>query len=243
MRVFGLIGYPLSHSFSPGYFANKFGAEQINDAQYKAFPIQTIEIFNEFVEGEKDLCGLNVTIPYKETVIPYLDELDEAAKQIGAVNTILFKDGKTIGYNTDIIGFVNSIKPLINTYHKKALILGTGGASKAVLLGLKQLGIETQFVSREVSEKSLSYDQLTPEIIKDYQVIINTTPLGMYPNEQKCPNIPYAFLNSNHLLYDLIYNPSQTLFMKKGLVNGSVVKNGLEMLHLQAEASWDIWNK
>ena len=248
MQKYGLIGYPLKHSFSIGYFNEKFEAENI-DAQYVNFEIPRIEDFMEVVEENPNLCGLNVTIPYKEQVIPYLDELDKDTAKIGAVNVIKIirqPKGKTklVGYNSDIVGFTRSIEPLLQSHHVKALILGTGGASKAVFHGLANLGIKATFVSRtKQSNDVLTYEELTPEIMQSHTVIVNTTPLGMYPKVDFCPNIPYDLLTPNHLLYDLLYNPNETLFMKKGMERGATVKNGLEMLLLQAFVSWEIWNK
>ena len=248
MQKYGLIGYPLKHSFSIGYFNEKFEAENI-DAQYVNFEIPDIRDFMEVIEENPNLCGLNVTIPYKEQVIPYLDELDKDTAKIGAVNVIKIirlPKGKVklVGYNSDIVGFTQSIEPLLQPHHTKALILGTGGASKAVLHGLDNLGIKATFVSRtKKSDDILTYRELTPEIMQEHTVIVNTTPLGMYPKVDFCPDIPYDQLTPNHLLYDLLYNPNETLFMKKGKEKGAVVKNGLEMLLLQAFASWEIWNK
>lgn len=248
MQKYGLIGYPLKHSFSIGYFNEKFQAENI-DAEYVNFEIPRIEDFMEVIEENPNLRGLNVTIPYKEQVIPYLDELDKDTAKIGAVNVIKFipqPKGKVklVGYNSDIIGFTRSIEPLLQSHHVKALILGTGGASKAVFHGLANLGIKATFVSRtKKSSDVLTYEELTPEIMQSHTVIVNTTPLGMYPKVDFCPNIPYDQLTPNHLLYDLLYNPNETLFMKKGKAQGATVKNGLEMLLLQAFVSWEIWNK
>ena len=249
MEKYGLIGYPLGHSFSVGYFNEKFKAENI-DAEYVNFEIPTIKDFHKVIAGNPTLRGLNVTIPYKEQVIPYLDELDkETAKKIGAVNVIKILPQskgkpKLIGYNSDIIGFTQSIEHMLQPHHTKALILGTGGASKAVLYGLKDLSIEATFVSRSPkNKKQLSYQQLTPEVIAEHTIIINTTPLGMYPKVNECPEIPYEHLTPNHLLYDLLYNPDETLFMKRGKEQGAEVKNGLEMLLLQAFAAWEIWQK
>ena len=244
----GLIGYPLKHSFSIGYSNEKFQAENI-DAEYVNFEIPRIEDFMEVIEENPNLCGLNVTIPYKEQVIPYLDELDKDTAKIGAVNVIKIirpSKGKIklVGYNSDIIGFTQSIEPLLQPHHTKALILGTGGASKAVYHGLANLGIRSTFVSRtKKSDNILTYSELTPEIMQEHTVIVNTTPLGMYPKVDFCPDIPYDQLTPNHLLYDLLYNPSETLFMKKGMERGATVKNGLEMLLLQAFAAWEIWHK
>ena len=248
MDKYGLIGYPLKHSFSLSYFNEKFQSENI-DAEYVNFEIPRIEDFMEVVEENPNLRGLNVTIPYKEQVIPYLDELDKDTAKIGAVNVIKIipqgkGDVKLVGYNSDIIGFTRSIEPLLQSHHVKALILGTGGASKAVFHGLANLGIEATFVSRtKKSNDILTYQELTPEIMQEHTVIVNTTPLGMYPNVDACPDIPYDQLTPNHLLYDLLYNPHETLFMKKGMERGATVKNGLEMLLLQAFVSWEIWNK
>ena len=244
MDKYGLIGYPLGHSFSIGYFNEKFENEQIN-AQYINFEIPSIEDFKEVIDVNPQLRGLNVTIPYKEQVIPYLDSLSPEAKAIGAVNVIrvTHKGNKTIlkGFNSDVIGFTRSIEPLLERHHKKALILGTGGASKAVNYGLKSLGLETKFVSRTKRADFLTYEEITPEIIREYNVIINCTPLGMYPNTEVCPPLPYEAMDSHTLLYDLLYNPDETLFMAKGREHGAIVKNGLEMLLLQAFASWEFW--
>ena len=247
MDKYGLIGYPLKHSFSIGYFNEKFHSECI-DAEYVNFEIPSIEDFMEVVEENPNLCGLNVTIPYKEQVIPFLNALDPDTAKIGAVNVIkIIRQGKgkvkLIGYNSDIIGFTQSIQPLLLPSHKKALILGTGGASKAVYHGLKNLGIESVFVSRTHKPGMLTYEELTPEIMAEHTVIVNCTPLGMYPKVDFCPDIPYEYLTPNHLLYDLLYNPNVTLFMKKGEERGAITKNGLEMLLLQAFAAWEIWNR
>ncbi|MDY3267417.1 MAG: shikimate dehydrogenase [Phocaeicola sp.] len=247
MKKFGLIGYPLGHSFSKNFFNEKFRSENIC-AEYVNFEISTIEDFNKVLKANSTLCGLNVTIPYKEQVIGYLDELDKDAAAIGAVNVIKIDRSKgklkLIGYNSDVLGFTQSIEGLLEPHHKKALILGTGGASKAINYGLKQLGLETLFVSRNRhNDNTITYSELTPEIMNDYKVIVNCTPVGMYPKADECPDIPYECLTPEHLLYDLLYNPDTTLFMKKGSDNGAIVKNGLEMLLLQAFGAWDIWNK
>lgn len=247
MQKYGLVGYPLKHSFSIGYFNEKFSSEKI-EAEYINFEIPDINNFPEIIEANPNLHGLNVTIPYKEKVIPYLDELDKQTAAIGAVNVIKIirnKGGKPklIGYNSDIIGFTQSIQPLLQSHHKKALILGTGGASKAVFHGLKNLGIEAKFVSQTARFGMLTYEELNAEIIKEYTVIVNCTPVGMYPKVDACPDIPYEAITSEHLLYDLLYNPNITLFMKKGEAKGAVTKNGLEMLLLQAFAAWEIWQK
>ena len=247
MKKYGLLGYPLGHSFSRNYFNQKFEAERI-DAEYLNFEIPEIKEIKNVIKENPELNGLNVTIPYKEQVIPYLDDLDEDARLIGAVNVIKFSKGlfgkvKLKGYNSDIIGFKQSIEPLLKEHHRKALILGTGGASKAVFQGLKQLGVASTFVSRKAKEYCITYEEITPKVMEQYTVIVNTTPLGMYPNVNACPDIPYDLLTSDHLLYDLLYNPDETLFMRKGKVKGAVVKNGLEMLLLQAFAAWEIWQK
>lgn len=247
MKKYGLIGYPLGHSFSKNFFNEKFASENI-DAQYVNFEIPAIEDFPKIVATNPELYGLNVTIPYKEKVISYLDQVDPVAASIGAVNVIKIErtKGKThlTGYNSDVIGFTRSIESLLESYHKKALILGTGGSSKAVRYGLKQLGLETLFVSRSRhNDQTITYAEITPDIMEEYKVIVNCTPVGMYPQADQCPDIPYECLTPRHLLYDLLYNPDVTLFMKKGSDRGAVVKNGLEMLLLQAFASWEIWNK
>lgn len=247
MKKYGLIGYPLGHSFSRNFFNEKFSSENI-DAEYVNFEIPNITEISSVIKANPTLHGLNVTIPYKEQIMDYLDEIDGDAQKIGAVNVVKIEriKGKTklTGYNSDIIGFTRSIESLIEPHHKKALILGTGGSSKAIKHGLEKLGLETKFVSRsKKNEDTLTYNELTPEIMSEYKVIVNCTPVGMYPKADECPDIPYDFITPEHLLYDLLYNPNTTLFMKKGSDKGAIVKNGLEMLLLQAFASWDIWNK
>lgn len=247
MDKYGLIGYPLKHSFSVNYFNEKFHSEGI-DAEYVNFEIPSINELPDIIKDNPQLKGLNVTIPYKEKVISYLDELDKDTRAIGAVNVVKIirqpkGKYKLIGYNSDIIGFTESIEPLLEPQHKKALILGTGGASKAVFHGLKNLGIEAKYVSRTPAAGMLSYEELTPEIMAEHTIIVNGTPVGMYPNVDFCPDIPYECLTPNHLLYDLLYNPNVTLFMKKGEQYGAKTKNGLEMLLLQAFAAWEIWHK
>ncbi|HMU97269.1 MAG TPA: shikimate dehydrogenase [Chitinophagales bacterium] len=242
MRQFGLIGYPLSHSFSKGYFAEKFKNENITDAHYDTFPLENIHLIEQLFNEKPNLFGLNVTIPYKQQVIPFLDSLDEAAAKIGAVNTIKFIDGKKIGYNSDVYGFEMSLKPLLEKHHNFALILGTGGASKAVEYVLEQLNINFQYVSRTKSKQTITYQEIDEQLMNKSTVIINTSPIGMYPNIETAPEIPYQFISVQHLLYDLVYNPEVTLFLKKGIEKGAKTKNGLEMLHLQAERSWEIWN-
>ena len=237
MRTFGLIGKTLVHSFSEGYFNKKFHTEDVNDAEYKNFELNNISEFTDLISKMK-LSGLNVTIPYKESVIPFLDELTPKAKEIGAVNTIQFKDNKLIGHNTDTIGFSQSIYPLLNE-RKNALILGNGGASKAVQYALKTLNIKYKIVSRK---SSFDYSDISIKSIGYYDIIINTTPLGTYPKTADFPQIPYKQLNENHLLFDLIYNPIESTFLRFGKTRNCSIKNGLEMLEIQAESSWNIWN-
>lgn len=241
MRTFGLIGKSLQHSFSPRYFSEKFNKENIVNAEYLPFELEDISVFKDLLSSQKNLKGLNVTIPYKEVVIPFLDELSIAASTIGAVNTISFKDCKLIGDNTDVIGFKNSLTPLLKSSHKKALILGTGGASKAIQYVLNELSIPFQLVSRNSSKKTISY-QDSNDLIKSHTLIVNTTPLGTFPNLEESPKIAYEKVTTNHLMYDLVYNPEVTSFMKKSALNGATIKNGYEMLVMQAEASWKIWN-
>ncbi len=246
MDKYGLIGYPLGHSFSIGYFNEKFENEG-TDATYENFEIPSIEQFPEIIDTNPELRGLNVTIPYKEKVISYLDTLSPEARAIGAVNVIKVEHrGKKVvlkGYNSDVIGFTRSIEPLLERYHKKALILGTGGAAKAIDFGLKSLGLETIYVSRYERRGAITYQQVTAEVIREYPVVVNCTPTGMYPHADECPLLPYETMDSRTLLYDLIYNPDETMFLKKGKVQGATVKNGLEMLLLQAFASWQFWNE
>ena len=246
MTTYGLLGFPLIHSFSKKFFTEKFLAENI-DAEYLNFEIPDIKEFPDVLQQHPDLKGMNVTIPYKQKVIPYLDDISAEAREIGAVNciSITHNQGKTHlkGYNADVIGFVRSIQPLLRPQHTKALILGTGGASKAVNYGLKHLGLETRLVSRTPREGMLSYGQLTREVMEEYKVIVNCSPLGTFPNTDTCPDIPYHLVGKQHLLYDLVYNPDKTVFLQKGEEQGAAIKNGLEMLHLQAIASWEFWNK
>lgn len=242
-RQFGLIGFPLGHSFSKGYFSKKFKDLGLDNHFYNLFELSSINEFKELINNSK-LAGLNVTIPYKQDIIPFLDSLHESAEKVGAVNVIKFKDGKLIGYNTDYPAFKQSLKEWLGSTICKALVLGTGGASKAVVAALNDLEIEFQQVSRIATIDALSYEQLflEDELIKDHKLIINTTPLGMAPNIDACPNLPYDQLTKTHSLFDLVYNPETTLFLKKGEEMGCKIKNGLEMLHLQAELAWDIWN-
>lgn len=247
MKLYGLIGYPLGHSFSCNFFNEKFRTEQ-TDARYTNFSIPTIEEFPQIIASHPLLNGLNVTIPYKEAVIPFLDRLSDEAEAIGAVNVIKFerqeKRLSLTGYNSDVTGFERSIMPLLKSHHTHALIMGTGGASKAVDYALRRMGIHTQLVSRNRrDEHTITYEEVTPQLLEEYSVIVNCTPAGMYPHTDKCPNLPYHALTPHHLLYDLIYNPECTLFMRKGLDEGATVKNGMDMLRLQALEAWEIWNK
>lgn len=245
-EIYGLTGYPLGHSFSRRFFNEKFAAEG-RRAEYVNFETDDIARLPEIVAGEPRLRGLNVTIPYKEAVIPYLDELDETARLIGAVNVIRFiREGGRLrlkGYNSDLIGFTESIGPLLQPQHRRALILGTGGASKAVRHGLESLGIAPTFVSRTPQPGQLGYGDLTAEVMAAHRVIVNTTPAGMFPHTEACPDIPYGRLTPEHLLYDLIYNPEETLFLRRGREAGAAVKNGLDMLRGQAIAAWEIWQR
>ncbi|WP_374166034.1 shikimate dehydrogenase [Arcticibacter sp. MXS-1] len=258
MKKFGLIGYPLSHSFSKKYFESKFEKEGITDCSYDLFPIENLSDFEKLLSAHPDLCGLNVTIPHKIGVMFYLDKVDPAAKAIDAVNCIKIIKQKPLesfftgelsstklrleGYNTDAYGFENSLKPLLKKHHNKALVLGSGGSSRAVAYVLGKLGIDYKVVSRKKSRKQISYSDLNKSIISEHLVIINTTPLGLSPASDTFPEIPYEFITSDHLLYDLIYNPAETEFLKRGKMQGATIKNGEEMLHLQAERSWEIWN-
>lgn len=237
---YGIIGYPLTHSFSPTFFARKFQEEGIK-ASYDAFPISSIAAFPQFLAANPELAGINVTIPYKETIIPYLDIMDPVAGGIGAVNCVSIRDGITTGYNTDVIGFEESLVPLLQPQHTHALVLGNGGAAKAVKYVLQRIGVNYKSVSRVKKDDVISYDELTAEIVDQCKLIINTTPLGMFPNIESFPALPYEAIGENHLLYDLVYNPAETQFLKLGASNGAMTKNGLEMLELQALAGWGIW--
>lgn len=246
MKLFGLIGYPLGHSFSVPFFTKKFGLEQIN-AEYRNFPLEDIAAFEDLVKGELALVGLNVTVPHKQKIIPYLDALNQTARSIGAVNTIFFcrKGDKLslLGYNTDAPGFERSLKEHLQPHHRQALVLGTGGSSKAVEFVLNKLEIDYGMVSRSREEGILDYDQLDRSIVESHTLIINTTPLGMYPNVDSCPDIPYEAITSRHLLFDLVYNPELTRFLSLGKEQGADIVNGADMLIYQAEASWEIWNR
>lgn len=246
MEAYGLVGHPLGHSFSAGYFAEKFAREGI-DATYTNFDFADISQLTSLIAENENLRGVNVTIPYKQAVIPLLDELNAEACEIGAVNVVRIArnaDGtiRTKGYNSDVIGFVESLRPLLQSHHRRALVLGTGGASKAIVYGLKQLGIAPTYVSRTKRPDVLTYEELTPEVLSNHHVIVNCSPVGMYPHVDEAPDMPYYLLTPKHLCYDLVYNPLETTFMKLASAQGAVVKNGLEMLHLQAEAAWKMWN-
>jgi shikimate dehydrogenase len=246
MRKYGIIGFPLSHSFSKRYFQNKFKAENIRDAEFDIFPIENISSITDIINNNPELNGFSVTIPHKESIIPYLNEIDETAHKIGAVNCVkvTHKNNKSIlkGYNTDCIGFEETLKPLLKPFHKKALILGTGGASKAVAYTLNKLAIEFQFVSRFKTNKTITYDQVDANCINEHLLIVNTTPLGMFPNINNYPLLKYELLSDKHYLYDLIYNPAETKFLEFGKLKNATVTNGEKMLHLQAEEAWRIWN-
>lgn len=243
MKLYGLIGHPLSHSFSKKYFTEKFEKEDIADCKYEFFDIDNIEKLSSILKQNPDLIGLNVTIPYKESVIPYLTELSPEAKEIGAVNTIKIDGEKLIGYNTDYFGFKQSLKPFIEINHERALILGTGGASKAVAYALKSININCLFVSRNPkNDNEISYDDINDYVIKHHQIIVNTTPIGTFPNINDKPNLDYSLITSGHLLYDLVYNPTETVFLREGKQRGAITLNGYQMLQLQAEKAWEIWN-
>lgn len=242
-KTFGLVGRNISYSFSAGYFKEKFSQMGVGHT-YRNFDIDDIEELRDIITNTKGLKGLNVTIPYKEEVIPLLDSLSKKAKVIGAVNTItISKKGKTKGYNTDWYGFKKALKPLLKKRHKKALILGTGGASKAVAFALRDLKIEYDFVSREGNEYLLSYTDLNKEVFDEYQILINTTPLGTFPDINECPQLDYSLFTKDYIAFDLVYNPEETLFLKKAKQNGAKIKNGYDMLVFQAEKAWAIWNK
>ena len=258
MKKYGLIGYPLAHSFSKEYFTEKFKKEGLEDHIYEAFPLPNLSELPDLIKANPDLCGLNVTVPHKIGVMYYLDKIDPAAKEIDAVNCIKIVNSHPVeaffsgelssmqvrleGYNTDAYGFEMSLRPLLQHQHPKALIIGAGGAARAVAFVLNKLGISYKSVSRRAIKKQLNYQQLTREIIKDSLLIINTTPVGSFPAIEDAPEIPYEFLTPKHILYDLVYNPVETEFLKRGREHGAITKNGLEMLHIQAEKAWEIWN-
>ena len=245
MDTYGLIGFPLGHSFSRQFFTGKFAEEGI-DAQYLNFELPSIDLFPQILEQHPETRGLNVTIPYKQAVMPYLDEISPEAQAIGAVNVIQVrkKENDTYwlkGFNSDIIGFRESLRPLLRPHHRKALILGTGGASKAVRVGLEQMGIEWLYVSRTPHDGSIGYADIRPATLREFSILVNCTPVGMFPHTDECPALPYQALDSRNLLFDLVYNPVETRFLQRGAEQSSVTKNGLEMLYLQAIASWEFW--
>jgi shikimate dehydrogenase len=260
MKQYGLIGYPLTHSFSKKFFTEKFEQNGLTDHSYDLYEIKNLSEFPELLRNIPDICGLNVTVPHKIGAMFYLDWVHPEAKEVDAVNCIRITPESPIaaafsgevgikghefrleGFNTDVYGFEMSLKPLLARQSTQALVLGTGGASRAVKYVLNKLNIYTTFVSRQPDHKQLAYKDLTADIISKYKLIINTTPLGMAPNTDKCPNIPYDALTTEHILYDLIYNPAETLFLQKGREKGATIKNGHEMLLLQAEKSWEIWS-
>ena len=246
MKRYGLLGYPLGHSFSARFFAEKFRREGI-DAEYVNFEMPSVEGLRAFVASDPALCGLNVTIPHKQAVIPHLDALTDEAQAIGAVNVIAIdrREGalRLVGANTDAVGFSRSIEPLLRPCHRRALVLGTGGASRAVVYVLRRLGIEPHYVSRRERPGAFTYASLTADDVRAHHVIVNCSPVGMYPHTDECPALPYEALTEEHLLYDLVYNPEETLFMRRGRERGATVKNGMEMLRLQALAAWDIWTR
>lgn len=244
MKTYGLIGFPLSHSFSQNYFTAKFQNERIVDCRYEAYPIRSIEEIKTLIRSDCRLMGLNVTIPYKQSVLSFLDNTDRIPAGLSACNCISIKDGKLIGYNTDVTGFERSLLPNLQTYHTNALVLGNGGAAEAIKFVLNKLKINHKLVSRKNHrDADLTYNELGESVIKEHTLIINSTPLGTYPDINECPDIPYGFLTDQHFLYDLVYNPEKTLFLQKGEAAGAQIKNGYEMLVLQAEESWRIWNE
>jgi shikimate dehydrogenase len=243
MRRFGLLGYPLTHSFSQKYFTEKFADLGLDDCAYENFSLPNIELLKDVLEQFKDLRGFNITIPYKKQVLSFLHESTDAVKAIGACNCVNIKDGIFRGYNTDVTGFEKSIAPFIKPHHARALVFGTGGASAAVVFVLNKLGIAVQYVSRNASEEAIGYEDVTEEVLAAHHLIINTTPVGMYPNIHDFPAVPYQFLTSAHHLYDVVYNPTETKFLELGRLRGASTQNGYEMLILQAEESWRIWNE
>ena len=242
MKRYGLIGYPLTHSFSQKYFTEKFLKEGLTDHVYENFPIHSITALEEVLSSHSDLRGLNVTIPYKKEVLNFLDQSSPAVELIGACNCIKIIEGKLLGFNTDVIGFEKSLSPFLKPVHTKALILGTGGAAVAVAYVMQQLGIHYQYVSRQQTTNSITYTDIDHQVIEEYHLIINTTPLGMYPSVNDCPPLPYQWLTSQHHCFDLIYNPAETMFLQKAAAQNATVQNGAEMLVIQAEESWRIWN-
>ena len=248
MKTFGLIGYRLGYSFSRNFFTEKFKQENLADHEYVNFELDSIEEFTDIFDQGKNICGLNCTIPYKQQIMPFLDEIDPEAVQIGAVNTVKITsaNGKRYlkGFNTDIYGFEHSLCPMLEAKHKKALILGTGGASKAIkhLFNKLQIAYLSATIEEECFEKEIRYEQIDAQLLKEYLIIIHATPVGTFPKVDECPTIPYQYITSDHVCFDLVYNPQETLFLKKAKAQGAKIKNGLEMLHLQALKAWEIWN-
>lgn len=245
MKLYGLIGYPLSHSFSKKYFTDKFQKEKLADCFYELFPLASLDHFSSLLNTNPDLKGLNVTIPYKQQILQYLSDQTENVKAIGAANTLKILNGKISGYNTDVVGFERSFIQQLQSYHKKALVLGTGGSSKAVEFVLQKMGIDYLLVTRNEAPNTgmINYSNIDVELIEEYNIIINCTPAGTFPNEDECPSIPYQFISKENYLFDLVYNPKKTLFLKRGEEKGATIKNGYEMLIMQAEESWRIWNE
>lgn len=242
MRTFGLIGYPLGHSFSKKYFTDKFEREGITGNAYELYPLEQIGQLENLLVANPDLAGLNVTIPYKEQVIAYLDSMSPVVEEIGACNCIRIEEGRLMGHNTDVIGFSRSLLPKLKPHHKQALILGTGGSAKAVAYALKELRIPFLQVSRTPIEGMIGYEEIDQSMLESHTLLINTTPVGMYPHTENCPAIPYDFIGADHYLFDLVYNPSITRFLQEGALRGAAIENGSDMLVIQAEASWEIWN-
>ena len=243
MRRYAVAGFPLSHSFSPKFFSDKFLKEKIDDCIYEALPFKNINDLIFYIKTNPDLEGINITIPYKKSILQFLTEMDDVVATTGSCNCIKIHENQLFGFNTDVIGFEKSLLPILQKHHSRALILGTGGAASSVAFVLEKLGIQYHFVSRNKTDYTFSYGGISEEIISKHLLIVNTTPLGMYPSMDQSPDLPYHLLTSNHLLYDLIYNPEKTLFLKRGETMGCSIKNGLEMLVIQAEESWKIWNK
>lgn len=243
MKIYGLIGRTLSHSFSKKYFSQKFQREQIDNCIYQNFEIEDLELQIPLLKANAELCGLNVTIPYKTEIFPFLDQFTTECKELNACNCIKIESGKWIGYNTDVMGFQNSFASHLKPYHTKALVLGTGGASKAVTFVLRKLGISFLEVTRDKTKvpSAITYDDISKEILAEYTMVINTTPLGMFPNVDAYPKIPYRFITDKHYFFDLIYNPAKTLFLARAEEKGAIIKNGEKMLVIQAEESWKIW--
>lgn len=244
MKVYGLIGYPLTHSFSKQYFTEKFKKEGIEDCKYELYPIESLYEITDLIKNNPNLRGLNITIPYKQLLLRHLNNFSKIPDGLRACNCVKIKDGKMLGYNTDVVGFERSFSPNLKSHHKNALILGNGGATEAVKFVLQKLGIGYKIVSRKIHDGSaLTYAQLNKSVIDENTIIINTTPLGTYPGVNDCPDIPYEFLTPGHFLFDVVYNPEKSLFLQKAEAAGATIKNGYEMLIIQAEESWRIWNE